>query len=125
MAHIIELLEKIVHYAAKLGIVFLELTGIVVLIATGVKCIYEYVKHDRKIKIDLAHGIALALEFKLGGEVLHTVLAHDLNDLLMVAAVMALRAAITVLLHWEVKNEEKHLHEEEEQEALKAAEESK
>ena len=113
MAHILELLESIVHYAAELGIVFLEMTGIVVLIATGVKCIIEYVKHDRMIKIDLAHGIALALEFKLGGEVLHTVLAHDLNDLVMVAAVMALRAAITILLHWEVTNEEKHLHEEE------------
>ena len=117
MHHFLELLETIVHYAAELGIVLMELTGIVVLIATGVKCIIEYVKHDRKIKIDLAHGIALALEFKLGGEVLHTVLAKDMNDLLMVAGVMALRAAITILLHWEASNEEKHLHEEE---ALKA-----
>ena len=120
MSHILELLETIVHYAAELGIVFLELTGIVVLIVTGVKCICEYVKHDKHIKIDLAHGIALALEFKLGGEVLHTVLAHDLNDLIMVAAVMALRAAITILLHWEVTNEEKHLHDEEKAEAVKA-----
>lgn len=120
MHHILELLETIIHYAAELGIIFLEMTGIVILICTGVKCVYEHIKHDKHIKIDLAHGIALALEFKLGGEVLHTVLAKDLNDLLMVAAVMALRAAITLLLHWEACNEEKHLREEEEHEALKA-----
>ncbi|MBR4081510.1 MAG: DUF1622 domain-containing protein [Clostridia bacterium] len=113
MEHLLEFLETIVHYAAKLGIVFLELTGIIVLIVTAVKCIYEYLKHDDKIKVDLAQGIALALEFKLGGEVLHTVLANDLSELLMVAGVMALRTAITLLLHWEINSEKQHLNEKE------------
>lgn len=111
MEHILELLETIVHFAAKLGIIFTELTGIIVLILTAIKSIHAYVKHDDNIKIDLAQGIALALEFKLGGEVLHTLLATNLSDLLVVAGVLALRAAITILLHWEVKNEREHLHE--------------
>ena len=43
--------------------------------------------------------------FELGGEVLRTVLARDWNELAILGAVIALRGALTVLLHWEIKNE--------------------
>ena len=36
-------------------------------------------------------------------------LARDWNELAILGAVIALRAALTVLLHWEIKNEEQYV----------------
>ena len=50
----------------------------------------------------------MALEFKLGGEILRTVVARDMSDIVQVGAIIILRAALTFLIHWEIKNEEEH-----------------
>ena len=112
MEHILELLETIVHFAAKLGIIFTELTGIVVLILTAIKSIHAYVKHDDNIKIDLAQGIALALEFKMGGEVLRTVVVREWQELGILGAIILLRGVLTFLIHWEIRNEKHELAQE-------------
>ena len=106
MEAVVTFLEDIVRYAAEIGIRLVELAGIVVLLITAVQGMVGYFKRDPHIRLKLAQGIALALEFKLGGEVLRTVLARDWNELAILGAVIALRAALTVLLHWEIKNEE-------------------
>ena len=54
-----------------------------------------------------AEGIALALEFKLGGEVLRTVIVREWTELLILGAIIALRGALTLLIHWEISVEEK------------------
>ena len=109
MAAIVHFLEEIVRYAAEIGIHLLELFGILVLLLTACKGLVGYFKKDPHIRLKLAQGIALALEFKLGGEVLRTVLVRDWTELAILGAVIALRAALTVLLHWEIKNEEQYV----------------
>jgi len=106
MEKIIALLNSIVHNAAEIGIVIAEVIGIAILIITAVKCFIKYFKKDEHIRLELAQGIALALEFKLGGEVLHTVIAREWEDLLILGAIIALRGVLTLLLHWEIKIEE-------------------
>ena len=64
-------------------------------------------KHHRNIKIDLANSLALGLEFKMGAEIIKTVLVRDLQELIVLAFIIALRAALTVLIHWEIKTEKK------------------
>lgn len=109
MEHIVEFLETIVRYAAQIGIHLVELAGILVLLITAGQGVIGYFKKDPHIRLKLAQGIALALEFKLGGEVLRTVIARDWNELAILGAVIALRAALTVLLHWEIKTEEQYV----------------
>lgn len=109
MEAIVNFLEEVVTYTAQIGIRLIELAGIMVLMITSVQGIIGYFKKDPHIRLKLAQGIALALEFKLGGEVLRTVLARDWNELAILGAVIALRAALTVLLHWEIKNEEQYV----------------
>ena len=58
-----------------------------------------------------AQGIALSLEFKLGSEVLRTVVVRDWSELGILGAVIALRGALTFLIHWEIKNEETKMSE--------------
>ncbi len=106
MDQIIALLNSMVHNAAEVGIVIAEVIGIAILIITAVKCFVKYFKKDEHIRLELAQGIALALEFKLGGEVLHTVIAREWEDLLILGAIIALRGVLTLLLHWEIKIEE-------------------
>lgn len=105
MDTIISFLEKLVHYSAELGIV---LAGIAILIITAMKGVVSYFKHNEHLRLELAQGIALALEFKLGGEVLRTVIVREWTELLILGAVIALRGVLTLLLHWEIKVEEEH-----------------
>ena len=55
----------------------------------------------------MAEGIATALSFLLGSEVLKTIIAPDWMDLGMTAAILAMRAAMSVLIHWETHHEPK------------------
>ncbi|MBP3637268.1 MAG: DUF1622 domain-containing protein [Clostridia bacterium] len=109
MEAVVHFLEDIVRYSAEVGIRLVELAGILVLMITAVQGLIGYFKKDPHIRLKLAQGIALALEFKLGGEVLRTVIARDWNELAVLGAIIALRAALTVLLHWEIKNEEQYV----------------
>ena len=53
----------------------------------------------------LAKGLAMGLEFKLGSEILRTVVVREFSEIATVAAIIALRAALTFLIHWEIKVE--------------------
>lgn len=108
MNSIITVLEQIVHYAAQFGIALAELAGITVLLITAGKGLISYFKHDEHLRLELAQGIALALEFKLGGEVLRTVIVREWTELLILGAIIALRGVLTLLLHWEIRVEEEH-----------------
>lgn len=100
-------LESGLHLLVQVSIVILELIGVWVLLSAAVRSVVRYVKKDPEVRLALAQGIALALEFKLGGEVLRTVIVRQWSELLILGAVILLRAALTFLIHWEIKNEEK------------------
>ena len=102
-----EFLESAMHLLVKVSIVVLELIGVGVLLSAAVRSLFHYVKKDPEVRLLLALGIALALEFKLGGEVLRTVIVRQWSELLILGAVILLRAALTFLIHWEIQGEEK------------------
>jgi len=88
----------------------LEMAGIIVLMTTSVKCFIKWLQKKRHVQLDLAHGTALALTFKMGGEVLRTVVVREWSELGILGAIIVLRAALTLMLHFEIKNEEKDLN---------------
>lgn len=89
----------------RIAIIICDLVGVIVLMATVVKSLINYIHKDRHVKLMLAQGIALALEFKLAGEVLRTVTVRDWNELVILATIIVLRAMITLLIHFEIKSE--------------------
>ena len=102
------IVEEYFFMAVRYGVMIMESIGLVIIIVTAVRCIRGMTgKKRNNYRIVLAKGISLALEFKLGGEVLGTVLANDFKDLGIIACLIVLRAALTFLLHWEIKNEKK------------------
>lgn len=101
-------LEQIFHTFVNLGILFLEFTGVMVLMVTAVKSVICCIKKDMNVRLKLAQGIALALEFKLGGEVLRTVIVREWSELGILGAIIIMRGLLSLLIHWEIKNEECH-----------------
>ncbi|MBU5331649.1 DUF1622 domain-containing protein [Anaerocolumna aminovalerica] len=97
-----ELLSKVVDYA----IFFFEFMGVIVLILAGIRGVINYFRKNPLTRLNLAKGMAMGLEFKLGSEILRTVVVRDVWEILTVAGIIILRAALTFLIHWEIKTEE-------------------
>ncbi len=104
------IMEHLLQTVTQYGILLLECIGIFILMITAFKSIVRYVKKDMHVRLTLAQGIALALEFKLGGEVLRTVIVREWNELLILGAIIILRGALTFLIHWEIKIEEERMN---------------
>lgn len=102
MNFFVEFLDEVVG-AAIHGF---EFVGVVIIIIAGVKGFIGYLRKDPKVRLQLAQGMALGLEFKLGSEILRTVVVRELSEVALVAAIIAVRAALTFLIHWEIKEEE-------------------
>ncbi len=100
-----ELLEQLLTHVVDIAILVFEFVGVFVIIVSGCRGIMDYVRHNPEIRLNLATGMALGLEFKLGSEILRTVIVRDLSEVATVAAIIALRAALTFLIHWEIKVE--------------------
>ena len=97
--------EIVLRYIVEFSTLILELFGLLILVFSAVKSFVFWIKKDDSIRLQLAQGIALALEFKLGGEVLRTVIVREWAELGILGAIILLRAALTFLIHWEIKNE--------------------
>lgn len=104
----IDTLNLILMVIADYAIILFEFVGVIILIVTGFRGIFDYVTRNPLTKLNLAKGMALGLEFKLGSEILRTVVIRELSEIGIVAAIIAVRAALTLLIHWEIKNEEEH-----------------
>ena len=99
-------LENLVKWMAEYSIILFEVVGLIVIAVAGVLGVVNYIRRDPLTRLKLAKGMAMGLEFKLGGEILRTVVVRDLSEIMIVGAIILLRAALTFLIHWEIKNEE-------------------
>ena len=103
----IELVQVLLEYIVECGILIFEYIGVCVIICTSLVSLYKYVTRKPDTRIYLAKGLAMGLEFKLGSEILRTVIVREWSEIAIVAGIIALRAALTFLIHWEIKEEEK------------------
>lgn len=117
MTELIEILETFLVNLVSILAVCIELIGIAVLVFGAAKSLIKLLNRQ-DVKLDLARSITLSLEFLMCGEVLKTVTAHHLSELYILGAIVILRAAMTLLLHWEMKNEEQEMILEEKAEEL-------
>ena len=79
--------------------------GVAVILATGLRGVADCLRRSPSVRLRLAQGMALGLEFKLGSEILRTVMVRDFGEIALVGAIILLRAALTFLIHWEIRAE--------------------
>ena len=104
---LIHMLETLMEYLVEVAILIFEFMGVGIIIFSGLKGFYHYVRRSPEMKVSLAQGLAIGLEFKLGSEILKTVIVREWTEIVTVAGIIALRAALTFLIHWEIKEEHK------------------
>ena len=101
--------EEILYRVVQLCTMLMELFGVCVLVYTAVRAFVSWLKKKPGLRLDLAQGIALALEFKMGGEVLRTVVVREWQELGILGAIILLRGLLTFLIHWEIRNEKQDM----------------
>lgn len=105
---VFKLIESYFDLIVNYLIMLVELVGIVILVYAIVGAVIGLFKRQKHVRLKLAEGIALSLEFKMGGELLRTVIVREWNELLILGAIILLRAALTFLIQWEIKIERKN-----------------
>ena len=105
-----EFLEVALEHIANIAILLIEFIGVGIIIWAGIVGFYKYLKRCPDTRIALAKGLAMGLEFKMGSEILRTVVVREWKEIGIVAGIIALRAALTFLIHWEIKEEEKGIN---------------
>ena len=114
--------EHILHNIAEVSALTLELVGVLIIIVGSAKSLVSLanglIRHRAiNIVIEFGKTLALALEFKMGAEIIKTVIVHDLSELAVLGIVILIRALLAFLIHWEMKmekKEEEHKNKEEE-----------
>lgn len=96
-------LETLLANIANFAIVLFEFAGVGIIIASGLASFARYLRRAPDTRIHLAKGLAMGLEFKLGSEILRTVVVREWTEIALVGGIIALRAALTLLIHWEMK----------------------
>ena len=100
-------LEHNFENLARFCILLIELAGIAVIVISMVRGLMGFLRKEGHTSINLAQGIMLGLEFKIGSEVLRSVIVTTWTELGTLAAIILLRSLLTLLLHWEIGEEEK------------------
>ena len=106
------MLEHLVELISEILIPVFELMGIFIAAVSAATAFWQYGKGlirgtDCNVKARLAHGLALSLEFKMASEILKTVLVREVSELVILGAVILLRAVLSFLIHFEMKHIEK------------------
>lgn len=112
MEQILSHFKEFLYSVAEVSVGFLELIGIIIIIVGScralirlIKCLVE--KKDFHVVIDLGKALSLALEFKMGAEIIKTVIIHNLEELAILGIVILIRALLAFIIHWEIRMEEK------------------
>ena len=110
MENIVKLCKDLLYPVAELSACALEFVGILIIIIGSIRALAKLFQSIRKktdlhVVIDLGKALALALEFKMGAEIIKTVVIHNLEELAILGVVIVIRALLTVIIHWEIRTE--------------------
>lgn len=103
--NLIHMLQSCLNYIVEFAILIFEFVGVGIIVASGVRGVFNYITRSPNTRLTLAKGLAMGLEFKLGSEILKTVVVREWTEIATAAGIIALRAALTFLIHWEIKEE--------------------
>ena len=113
MEELLNILEDNFTILVEYLILFVEFVGVFVVVGAIIRGIVDAIKKDEHMRLNLVEGIALAMSFKIGGELLRTVIVRNWDEILLLAAVILLRAALTFYIQWEIRIEKKKKEERE------------
>ncbi|WP_301187853.1 DUF1622 domain-containing protein, partial [uncultured Dubosiella sp.] len=90
-----EAITSFVHDIAGISIDIMELLSIGIILFTTVQAFVKLLKKDPNARIYLLHGQSIGLTFKLGSEILRTVTVRNMDEILQIAMLIIIKAAMT------------------------------
>ena len=107
MSH--NILNEFIEIVLPYIISALELMGIFIVSWSGAKAFWRYLgqvffKKTYDLQYSFAKGLSTALEFKMAAEILKTVLVREMRELIILGAIIVLRALVTILLKFEIRS---------------------
>lgn len=104
-----ETIESALHLVLRYAILLLEFVGSLVILVNTVRSLFQRLKHNpNRSRLLLTEGISSGLSFLLSSEILKTIVAPGWREIGMTSAVLIMRAAMTVLVKWEERQENKN-----------------
>ncbi|PKM79927.1 MAG: hypothetical protein CVU88_05065 [Firmicutes bacterium HGW-Firmicutes-13] len=86
----------------------LDIFGAFVIVISSSIIFVQFLKTSRDGRVrrlTLAQSLAFGLEFKLGGEILRTVIARTVHEVMILGAIIVLRGLLNLIIHWEIKQD--------------------
>lgn len=102
-------MEQLLDFIIPQIIYLLEFIGVVIIFVSSIKTFGMYILSFFKrkaypVKQELATSLALALEFKMGAEILKTVLIRNVQEIWILGSIIILRALLSFLIHFELRD---------------------
>ena len=91
MTNLLHSLEASFSLIIQYAILLIEFIGFTVLVFSVFRGVADLIRHKNAMRLNLVEGIALALEFKIGGELLHTVIVREWDEVLFLGAIIGLK----------------------------------
>lgn len=104
----VDLFAHIIHELIIFLSILLEAFAALVIAAVSIIVLIGYIfslfKPEERLRLGLARGLALGLEFALAGEILRTIVVRSLEDIIILGSIVILRAGLSILIHWEIQH---------------------
>ena len=102
--------KSFLYPVAEIAACTLELIGIIIIVVGSFRALVRIfhclkTKQPFHVVIDLGKALSLALEFKMGAEIIKTVIIHNLEELSILGVVIIIRALLAFIIHWEIRTE--------------------
>lgn len=101
-------IEELLSSVILLAVHLLEVFGAAIILFAGTSTFVQFLrtsKDGREVRLTFARFLVFGLEFKLAGEILRTVIVRTMTEVLILASVIALRAILNLIVHWEIRQE--------------------
>ena len=105
---IAEALEGFLESAVPMIAGLAEVIGLFIILTSLARATYHYIRtfffHERfDFHHEMSSGLTTALEFLMSAEIAKTFLLQNLESVVPLAATFALRAMMSLMLHWEMQ----------------------
>ncbi len=102
-------LESILAQVVPVIVHLMEAMGVFIITLGAIKAFGKYALRffdfsDDHVKLEFARALALGLEFKMGAEILKTLMIRTLDELIILASIVVLRFVLTFIIHWEISS---------------------
>jgi uncharacterized membrane protein len=109
MEDILQLVQKYFELVIEWAVLLCELIGVIMIVLTAIRGVIAWIRKNPHARLIAAEGIAIALTFKMGGEVLRTVIVREWQELLVLGAIVLLRTIMSFIIHFEIRSERQTL----------------